>query len=153
MIYDHFNNILRYFPEGHPLTKAVDYIRQFDENHADGTFQIEGQDIFSIVKKYQTFEPEQKKYETHREYIDVQAMISGEEAMHVSLENDLQVDEDYNPDTDKIRFFPPQNYSTIWLRPGYFVILFPGDLHRADCIWQKKMPVRKITLKVHTHLL
>jgi YhcH/YjgK/YiaL family protein len=152
MIYDRIENAARYFPKGSALCDAVQYVATFDPSHPDGTFLLRGNDVYAIVKRYTTFPVEQKQFETHREYIDVQVLLSGMEAIHVSLATDLAVLEPYDVAFDKARPHPPKDFSTILLRPGKFAVFFPGDFHRPDCIWGTPMPVRKICIKVRVGL-
>ena len=153
MIYDIFENITRYCDKDESLYKAVKYIQNFKEDTADGIYQIEDDKIYSIVKTYHTFPLSEKLFETHEKYIDVQALLYGEEAIHISLNNHMDIAEPYNANTDKVRFKPSKNYSTMLLLPGYFLLLYPGDIHRADCQWHEKTLVRKIAVKVHVETL
>ena len=153
MIYDRYENIERYYSKGSALYRAVEYIVDFDQSQPDGTYKIEGDDMFAIVKEYETFKSKEKKYETHRKYIDVQSLFFGKEAMHISLEKDLPIDVPYSDSTDKVRPKAMKDFSNVLLTSGYFVALFPNDFHRVDCIWKEKMKVRKICIKVSVDLM
>lgn len=150
MIYDTFDHAARCFPAGSLLREAVAFAASFDGRREDGTFPVRGDDLHAILKRYTTFAPDEKRFETHRAYADVQVLLEGEEAIHVALlcESDATPLTPYDAATDKVYLQPPPDFTPILLRPGRFLVLFPGDVHRADCHWRGPTVVRKLCLKV-----
>ena len=148
MIYDTVENAGVYFSDGEPLRKALDFAQGFDPSHPDGRYEIDGDNLFANVMSYETFAAEDLKFEGHEKYIDVQLLLEGEEFLDVSLDKDLEVDTPYSEEGDAALFKAPQNFSTVLLRPGCFVVLYPDDLHQPSRRVRESKPVRKMVVKV-----
>ena len=62
--------------------KAIEFLRRPDIcNMADGRVDIDGQDVFALVQRYETVMTDAPKFEYHRKYIDIQYIVSGKEVM------------------------------------------------------------------------
>ena len=62
--------------------KAIEFLRRQDiHNMADGRVDIDGQDVFALVLRYETAMTGFPKFEYHRKYIDIQYIVSGKEVM------------------------------------------------------------------------
>ncbi len=68
-----------------------------------------------------------KNFEVHRNFIDVQYIIDGEEEFGYSDISKLSVCDEYNPEKD-VEFLIG-DVSTLVLKSGDFCILFPEDGH------------------------
>jgi YhcH/YjgK/YiaL family protein len=42
---------------------------------------------------------------------------------------------------------PPQQAASLPMRPGFFAVFYPHDIHRPGCRQQEKRRVRKIVMK------
>jgi YhcH/YjgK/YiaL family protein len=76
MIYDVLKNAHSYFSQSSRMAKAVEFITTFNTAKPDSRYEIDGA-MYAIVMSYQTKPAEQQKSETHKKYIDVQAILSG----------------------------------------------------------------------------
>lgn len=130
MIYDSLENSKKYFHTSSPFEKALQFARTFDTSKPDGRYEIEGQDIYALVSSYDTCPAAQGKFEAHRKYADVQVVLAGEEKIEVSLSNNLKSLEEYSETKDKIFLTPPEDFGSIVMRPGYFAVLYPPEVHR-----------------------
>ncbi|MCK4982844.1 MAG: YhcH/YjgK/YiaL family protein [Victivallaceae bacterium] len=148
MICDTFKNIGLYFKEGDALHTAVTYARDFDFSIPDGEYEVQGRDIFAKVMTCQTFPAPERKFEAHKKYIDVQVILEGKERMDVSIDQELEVTDEYDKDSDFIMFKSDDGYSSLMMKPGKFVIFFPDDIHRPNCNVNGTNTVRKICMKV-----
>ena len=79
-----------YCQKGDALYKAIVYARDFDRSLPDGEHEVEGRNIFAKVASYETSLAEERKFESHRYYVDVQVILEGAKCMDVSLEQDLE---------------------------------------------------------------
>ena len=70
------------------------------------------------------------KLEAHREYADIQVVLSGKEAVAWANNEKLPVAEEYSAENDVLfHKAAPSEVSKIELSPGQFAIFFPQDGH------------------------
>lgn len=108
-----------------------------------------GDGVHGIEQVYRTRFRGEANYESHRAFIDVQAVIEGEEGIDVTDIVRLSVIEPYDADKDIIRYAPFEFGSWLRVGPGDVAILFPPDGH-TPCLHPGREPVlvRKIVVKV-----
>ena len=111
-------------------------------------FEI-GDGAFGIEQVYRTRFRGEANYESHRSYIDVQAVIEGEEGIDVADISRLSVVEPYNADKDLILYAPFEFGSWLRVGAGDVAVLFPPDGH-MPCLHPGREPVlvRKVVVKV-----
>lgn len=148
MIYDHFDNLTLYAGPGTLLHRALVYARDVAAGIADGRIEIDGERLYASVASYETGSREERRFEAHRRYIDVQVLLAGEETIDVALERDLPVLEAYDEQRDVMFLKPPAHAASLPMRPGRFAVFFPHDVHRPGCHLRDKQKVRKIVMKV-----
>jgi YhcH/YjgK/YiaL family protein len=91
MIYDRFENIDLYFQAGTRLHRALTYARNAARDAPEGRSDIDADRLYASVAAYATGPPEERRFEAHRRYIDVQVLLEGEENIDVSLGKDLPI--------------------------------------------------------------
>ena len=148
MIYDRFENIAQYFKQNELLHTALSYAENLEPSIADGKHEINGDTLYAMVASYETSPAEDRRFEAHKNYIDVQVLFEGEERIDVSLEQNLQNIEDYSDINDVEFLESPATYSSLVMKPGYFAIFYPHDLHRPNCCLVTPAKVRKVVVKV-----
>ena len=94
------------------------------ENAEVGKYEIDGTDIYAMVQEYVTAPFSEKKFEIHKEYIDIQYIVSGEEAMGFESLDKLTPIGDYKPDAQL--FYMNDTYDKINLSVGEYVVFFPN---------------------------
>lgn len=132
MIYDKFEHAGIYFAEDSLLYKAISYAKNLDPSTPDGRYEIEGEDLFSLVMTYDTHPAAENRFEAHEKYIDVQVVLKGEETIGVTLENNLASLEIYSEKNDVKFLESPEDSSVLVMKPGYFAVFFPSDIHRPN---------------------
>ena len=116
----------------------------------DGRVEIDGAEVYALVQSY-TGKPhsDHPRFEAHRRYIDVQAVIVGEEAFGWAPIEALQPTDQYDPDKDVIHgTVKPDRAVFVPLRAGEAMILYPSDAHAPGLALDEPIPVKKIVLKV-----
>ena len=147
MICDVLDNVGLY-ASVHPLLgRGIDFARQLDPATADGRIDIEGDDLYAMVVSYDTSPADERLFEAHKRYIDVQILLRGNERLDVAFTGGT-VAEPYKDDSDAILFADAPEFSSLVLTPGKFAILFPHDLHRPGCDVHNTDAVRKLVLKL-----
>ena len=151
MIYDTFQNMNLYCHQDEALYRAICYARDCAPSLPEGIYEVEGRDIFARVVTYETAPARCGMFEGHRDYIDVQVLLSGREQIDVALaaEANLIPFEEYNPETDMVLFEVPNNFASINLIPGRFAVFYPDDVHRPGSELDGPICVKKICMKVH----
>ncbi|HMM39802.1 MAG TPA: YhcH/YjgK/YiaL family protein [Desulfovibrio sp.] len=95
-----------------------------------GEREIQGRDAWVNLFEGALRLPEQARFESHRVYADVQMVVRGEERCGWVPREGLTCDGDYDPDKDvAFHRVPAAGAETFGLRPGLFVVFFPGDAH------------------------
>lgn len=150
MIVDKIENIGSYAPMMQGLDKAAAFVQDFLKNpQADGRYEIDGERIFANVSTYETKDREGAKFEAHKKYADLQAVIFGEEAIGwAGLDDKLtEVSEEYSKGGD-IAFYEGETVIDTVLPAGYCALLFPQDAHMPCLYTGKDRKVTKIVVKI-----
>jgi len=134
---------------GDDIAKGLAFIRKAIANGiADGRYEIEGDDIYAQVHTYDTKAAELKRPESHRKYIDIQAMLAGEEIIEWIPIVGLAVDVPYSDDNDAILYKSAAGASRLYMKPGLYAVFHPNDGHKPGCSIDAPATVRKIVVKV-----
>jgi biofilm protein TabA len=103
---------------------------------------------FALLQAYLTKPREEARWETHKVYVDVQAMAEGEEFMETTDAAWLTLHEDLTPEKDVIFYRPYDAGSTLRLATGAVAVYFPADGHRGGIAIHGSALVRKIVVKI-----
>lgn len=130
MILDTLANAETYMGFNPGFEKAFAFLRRAGLSTLDaGKYPIDGDDVFALVQKNPGKLTKDAHLEAHRNYIDIQFLIDGDEQTGWKLRDECkEVLQPYNVERD-IEFFSdaPLNYLT--LKPDMFTVFFPGDAH------------------------
>ncbi|WZL81413.1 YhcH/YjgK/YiaL family protein [Vallitaleaceae bacterium 9-2] len=137
------------------IQTALEYLQTHDFVAMEtGRYEIEGTDIFALVQEVDTDHVENRRPETHEEYVDIQYLVSGGERIgHAFLNSATQVKEDKRPEKDVIFYENPAGERLITLFPGDYAIFFPTDIHRPGCEYQELMKIKKVVVKIRYSIL
>lgn len=151
MIYDTLTNADRYRGVLPGIAQAFDYLQKTDfTNVANGKYELNGSKLFAMVMRYPTRQDCDAVWESHRQYIDVQYIVAGEERfgyLPLSEAPAEAVTTPYSEEKD-VMFYKPGTAS-LPLKEGQFVVFFPQDIH-APCLVTGEQPVEvtKVVVKV-----
>lgn len=149
MIADSIENSARY-PFG-PAWKAVfEFLKTLTPDSETGKRLIQGNELFVGVDTYETKARADAKLETHRRYVDIQVLLSGQELIEVFPKSALTVSEPYDPERD-VEFYqvPELSHTRVVLNPGQFLVFFPDDAHMPGLAPSDACgPVKKAVFKV-----
>ena len=107
-----------------------------------------GDECRVAISEYDTKEvPDEVLLEAHRNYIDLQMVASGEEAMFTQSIDDGEEKIPYN-DVKDVEFFTSSWYNTICLYDGNFALLFPNDLHNGSFEIEKSEKVKMVLERI-----
>ena len=146
MICDQLKNSAVYESMGPAFQKAFAYLKTVTPDNLPGSrYEIDGSNIYAFSSDYDTLPTSERKIETHRNYLDIQYVVSGTEAMGYIPQEGLAVSEGYKPD---VEFYDTQSDVLIPADAGTFMIFFPQDAHRPGCTWQTTSHVTKVVVKI-----
>ena len=103
---------------------------------------------FALSQAYLTKPRAEGKWETHRAYIDVQAMLAGAEFMELTDRGRLTLAEDLTVARDAIFYQPFDGGCVLRFEVGDVGIYFPPDAHLGGIAIAAPVLVRKVVVKV-----
>ena len=103
---------------------------------------------FALEQVYNSKKREQCFFESHKEYIDVQFILDGEEIIEVSNTDDLIENFSYDKNMDLIKYNDTKNSSIIKLQKGDIAIFYPNDGHMPCIELKESIKVVKTVVKV-----
>jgi YhcH/YjgK/YiaL family protein len=129
MILDTLNNAARYAGLKKGLSEGFGFLDQPGlAELEDGKYEISGDLVFAIVQRGPLRSIEDGRLEGHRNYIDIQYVIRGDESMGWSPRSALPESGHYDAEKD-LEFFEGAPQALIKVPPGSFAVFLPSDAH------------------------
>ena len=149
MIYDRLSNCEQYYVLGNKFKKAFEFLKNTDLiTLSDGSYEIDGKEIYANVQSLKTKPVEEKKWEVHRRYIDIQYVISGQEKMGYGILEDFsEILVPYDNEKD-VEFLNGEKYNFVNVGAGDFVIFFDNDVHAPMLAYDEPMNIKKVIVKI-----
>jgi len=144
-------NVQEFARQYHANKKYWDEAFAFLKNNdltklAPGKYPIDGDNVYAYVTDDSTKDYDKSKWESHRKYIDLHYVISGEEKIGVAPVADVRVTEPYNAEKDIAHY---RGAGKLFVaKPGTFFIFFPGTAHRPNITTGGNKPDQKIVIKI-----
>lgn len=113
-----------------------------------GRYDIAGDDAYALVQAYTTFPAAERKFESHRRYLDIQFVAAGEECIHFAPLESLPAPQPYDAVKDLQFHGEPAVASALVLGAGTFAIFYPPDGHKPCLVNREPSAVRKVVVKV-----
>jgi biofilm protein TabA len=139
-----FGYLEELFKPGSPACQRVKAIGQGDTEKlqlGDGAFVIE--------QAYETKLRADGFFESHRKFIDVQAIFEGEELMEVADIARMAIRQPYHAERDLIVYEDNTDASLLRVFAGQVAVFFPADVHMPTLrIRNDPVLVRKCVVKV-----
>lgn len=113
-----------------------------------------GDDVFLIMDRFTPRTDEEQMWESHRNYADLQVMLSGYERQGwLALSTGPAVKTPYDPQRDAAFYHPPAAGPTpqwLTLRTGFFSVFLPHDVHAPSLrvVESDDTPVVKAVYKI-----
>lgn len=149
MISDHIDQIQRY-EKLHPLlSKALPFLQAVRHSPpAPGSYPIDGERLFAIVQTYTTRDAAYIPFEVHYRYLDLQYVLSGQEAILHCPKNMLAQPSAYSKEKDCLTADKAAAFSTLALCADEFALFYPGEAHKPKCTLYGPETVIKIIIKL-----
>jgi biofilm protein TabA len=147
MVLDLLTQSSRYTALHVGLTQAFRFLGRPDlATLPEGRYPIDGERIYALVQEYETQPLAAGFLEAHRNYLDVQFIVRGEEAIGYAPLAGQAVQTPYDAARD-IAFYHGA-CTPCHLLPGMFAIFFPTDAHLPARTATTACRVRKVVVKV-----
>lgn len=108
---------------------------------------ILSENVYANVEEYIT--KESGFFEAHKDYIDIQLLLTGEEQIQVTDKDALEIKEEYDSNRDIAFFYDgDSNVTNITLSKGWFAILYPHEAHKPQLTFKETQKVKKVVVKI-----
>jgi biofilm protein TabA len=137
-------------PQTQSFQQAIRFLERQDlATLPDGTIEIDGRRVYASVQSYDTLPIDAPfRFEAHREYIDVQYMVGGEETIEWAPAIGIAFEGTYDA-TGDIQFGTVAGTTTpVRLERGQLAVLFPSDGHAPRHTTRAPGRVKKIVIKI-----
>jgi YhcH/YjgK/YiaL family protein len=147
MIIDTLENLKYYIPLNPLFADVVKFIEENDLLQLEaGKHEIKGKDLFVNIINQKGKTVDEAVMETHKNMLDIQIPLDGDETYGYMPLGDIAVKADYNAEKDLTKY-PGQESSTfVNCHPGMFAMFLPQDGH-TPCI-SKAPEFKKAVFKV-----
>ncbi len=154
MICDSLDNFHRYAklsPEVWETLKS--FIGTVTGDTPKGRYQLDGDMVMADVNFYKTAPAEAGRFENHRRYVDIQAVLSGHETIYLAGLDKLELTEDKYAEKDCGFYSCNLNDAVPVAMPeGSFMVIYPEEGHMPGR-GNDNSGVCKIVFKVDRSLL
>lgn len=152
MIFDDLINFEDYIIfEEKAAEKINAFIKSLNKDIALGKHELDGEKLFANVASYET--RAEGEFEAHREYVDIQLLLLGDEDIYFDSAVGAQVTKEYEPDCEFFKF-TSDTAGKCNLRVGNFAVFMPYELHMPNMQSAKGQTTNiKVVVKVHKSLL
>ena len=147
MIIDKLSNAHLYYSMGPLFEKAFRYLQETNLAAMEpGKYLIDGENLFIMIKHYDSLPLAECKLENHHHYADIQMVISGKEYFCYAPVDKLTLKES-RPDKDAYYF--DGHCDPITLTGDLFALVLPDDAHMPErAINEVREPIVKAIVKV-----
>ena len=117
-----------------------------------GRYELDGDNIFVLIQDQTTASVENKRAESHRNYIDIQYLFTGKEVQgYAPLLPGVTGEEPAGK--DNIFYADVENEQFVTLHPGEFTVFFTNDIHRPNCTMDEPVNIHKAVVKIKESLI
>ncbi|MGN0916095.1 MAG: YhcH/YjgK/YiaL family protein [Succinivibrio sp.] len=113
---------------------------------ADGRYDI-SDGVFAMVQRYETVDFKDARFESHKDYFDIQYIAEGYESFGMALVKDCNLNESV-PDNDVYFYDTPEFYTSVNLKAGDLIVVPPEEVHQPRACYKEKSQVTKVVVKV-----
>lgn len=148
MIYDKIDNIEIYADISEDIRLGLEWLNGINPDIENGVYELSTR-VKAIVSEYTTKEVNDHGYESHRDNIDIQYLVSGKEKICCLPLEYLKEIKAYDKSIDAA-FYQEAGTPTqeMHLGKGYFAIFFPQDGHMPCLSIEQPISVKKVVVKI-----
>lgn len=148
MIYDKITNYETYAGISADIRKGLEFLYNISPDIENGVHEISPR-VKAIVSEYTTKQVNENGFEAHRQYLDIQYLMSGSEKISCLPLEYLKETKPYSEKDDAALYqavdVQPQE---IVIGNSYFAIFFPQDGHMPQLCVDAPLAVKKVVVKI-----
>ena len=152
MLKDTETSLIQLSNKSDNFQRCIEFMKEYNLTQLPLGKHIISDDVYVSVEEYDTVESNEKKYESHIEYIDLQYVIHGTEIIEVSDVTNLRKATVYDKEKDIIFYentIFENKVERVVLKAGDFVVLYPEDGHKPGIKFDNRQHVKKAVFKIH----
>ncbi len=146
MIFAKNRDALKYLGLNENLDTALRRIAQGLDGLQPGHYDMDGDNLWLNCFEYETLPEDQCFYEAHHKFGDIHIMLQGCEKVSIADPQDLEEFKS-EPENDFYAYHGSEALDTFVMRPGTFLVVFPGDAHDIKMRVHGPEQVRKAVFK------
>ena len=148
MIYDKLSNMGLYKGMNKNLDTAIDFILSNDLHALPlGKTVVDGDNVYINVMDANAFPVEEREYEVHKNYMDIQMDLVGVERIDTGDYTTMKMG-DYNAEKDVAKA-TADDLAECLIGPGNFIICMAGEPHKPNIAVSEDTVLKKAVCKVH----
>ena len=129
---------------------AFIFLKSLSSNSEERRYELKN-GIYAVIESYTSKNKSDGLIEAHKDFIDIQMVLSGSELIGWQNIKDLTIETPYDPEKD-IMFFSKKNNQASFskMMPSIFMTLFPDDGHMPQISSTENYPeqVKKVVVKI-----
>jgi len=132
------------------IQTSLNWILEHAEASDYGIYKLGHPEWFVNVHSYDTIPEEDCQWENHRQTVDIQYTIAGEELIKWKHTNEMEKPTVYKAkaDTEFYEAQATQQCASLVMSPGRFAIFFPGDAHCPKIKHGRADSIKKLVVKI-----
>lgn len=149
MIYGQLDKLKEYVKDETSLHAVVSFLENSDLKSLEvGRHNIIGQSLYVNIDEYETQLFEERNYEIHRKYIDVQCILEGQESIFIEDGAKLQNKITYDAEKDVAFLEDGENVVEVKMHANDFLVIYPHEAHKPCVQLEQSCHVRKAVFKI-----
>ena len=149
MIKDNISNRNTYEGLKPELKETFDFLAGLKGgDFSEMTIELDGRNRFVMLQSYETEAFDGHRYESHKNYLDIQYVLEGSEIIRVADISGLAVFQDYDSGKDIMFYDGKAEGIDVILQPGDFVVLYPQDGHMPKLAAGSPGVIKKAVAKI-----
>ncbi len=146
MIFDNLSHCDIYKALSPNFQKAFEFLQRTDFSSLPvGKLPVDGERVYATIQEPELADWNDRLWEAHRKYADIQMILDGEEIIGYSPVETLKIRNEFNPEID-CAFYTGEGNKAV-LKQGQFMVFFPQDAHKP-CVISGENKSRKFVIKV-----
>lgn len=151
MIVTSLESLPQQVPMSNAMQMALDFLKTSGTTELHpGRVEIDGKNVYALVQSYETASaPSEVRLEAHRQYIDIQYIVTGVEVIGWAHIAGLQNPTAYDVEKDVwFGTLPRQEMTSVRVASGQAAIFYPEDAHAPKLAFASPASVLKVVVKV-----
>jgi len=147
MIFDKIENFYLYKNCHKEFYQVEEFLKKVNENTKAGRYELKN-GVYANVDMVNT--RYEGPFEAHKEYIDIQLGIIGEEIIEYTNMSGLETyQDDISRPEDDLYFYNCPSKTSFLVDKNHFAVFFPEDLHKPLLVVNNRMrEIKKIVFKI-----